>query len=195
MEFDNYFRENESRKVFGKAYSFHMLGILISAPLGSIIASKFGLNAPMPFWTVPALLSSLVALSIKEEKSASPVSESRRYLDIIKTGFSYFYHHKPLRLLAMDGILVSSSAYFVIWFYQPLLQKISLPIFYFGFVHAFLVTTEILVSGNFIWLEKITGGAGGGRARLTAEGRKAVTQYKELHARFEEFLKELETGG
>ena len=38
-------------------------------------------------------------------------------------------------------------------------------------------------------VEKATGGTGGGHARLTAEGRKAVAQYKEMHARFEDFLK------
>ncbi len=42
-------------------------------------------------------------------------------------------------------------------------------------------------------VEKNTGGSGGGHARLTAEGRKAVDQYKVLHAKFEEFLKGLET--
>lgn len=40
-------------------------------------------------------------------------------------------------------------------------------------------------------VEKIAGGAGGGHARLTAEGREVVTQYKELHAKFEEFLQGL----
>ncbi len=40
-------------------------------------------------------------------------------------------------------------------------------------------------------VEKTTGGTGGGHARLTEEGRKAVTQYKALHAKFEEFLKGL----
>ena len=44
-------------------------------------------------------------------------------------------------------------------------------------------------------VEKIAGGPGGGHARLTAEGREAVAQYKKLHAKFEEFLKELESGG
>jgi len=38
-------------------------------------------------------------------------------------------------------------------------------------------------------VEKTAGGAGGGHARLTEEGRKAVAQYKELRAKFEEFLK------
>ena len=41
-------------------------------------------------------------------------------------------------------------------------------------------------------VEKTTGGVGGGRARLTEEGRKVVGEYKELRARFQEFLKQVE---
>lgn len=37
-------------------------------------------------------------------------------------------------------------------------------------------------------VEKITGGAGGRHARLTEEGQKAISEYKELRARFQEFL-------
>ncbi len=37
-------------------------------------------------------------------------------------------------------------------------------------------------------VEKNAGGAGGGHAILTEEGRKAVSEYKELRARFQEFL-------
>ncbi len=40
-------------------------------------------------------------------------------------------------------------------------------------------------------VEKTAGGVGGGRARLTDEGRKAVGQYKDLHAKFEEFLRQV----
>ena len=39
-------------------------------------------------------------------------------------------------------------------------------------------------------VEKTAGGAGGGHARLTEEGRKAIAQYKELRAKFAEFLKQ-----
>lgn len=38
------------------------------------------------------------------------------------------------------------------------------------------------------------GGAGGRHARLTTEGREVITQYKELHAKFEVFLEGLGTG-
>ncbi len=39
-------------------------------------------------------------------------------------------------------------------------------------------------------VEKTSGGVGGGRATLTEEGRKAVSKYRELRARFQEFLGE-----
>ncbi len=39
-------------------------------------------------------------------------------------------------------------------------------------------------------VEKTTGGTGGGHTRLTKEGRKAVSEYKKLRARFEEFLRQ-----
>jgi molybdate transport system regulatory protein len=41
-------------------------------------------------------------------------------------------------------------------------------------------------------VEKTAGGAGGGRTRLTDEGRKAVEQYKQLRAKLEEFVKKVE---
>jgi molybdate transport system regulatory protein len=37
-------------------------------------------------------------------------------------------------------------------------------------------------------VEKTKGGAGGGHTRLTEEGRKVIRQYRELRARFHEFL-------
>ena len=40
-------------------------------------------------------------------------------------------------------------------------------------------------------VEKTAGGVGGGRTRLTDEGRKAVCQYKDLRARLEEFLRQV----
>jgi molybdate transport system regulatory protein len=40
-------------------------------------------------------------------------------------------------------------------------------------------------------VEKTTGGVGGGYARLTDEGRKAVKEYKELRAKFEDFIEQV----
>lgn len=41
-------------------------------------------------------------------------------------------------------------------------------------------------------VEKTAGGAGGGHARLTEEGRRVTSEYRELRARFQGFLKRVE---
>jgi len=41
-------------------------------------------------------------------------------------------------------------------------------------------------------VEKLTGGVGGGRTRLTDEGREVVERYRQLRAKLEEFVKEVE---
>ena len=40
-------------------------------------------------------------------------------------------------------------------------------------------------------VETTTGGAGGGHARLTENGRKVISEYKGLRARFQGFLKQV----
>lgn len=154
-------REEESKKIFGKANSMHKVGILIAAPIGSFIARKFGLNYPMLLSAIPFLLAALVAWSIKEPGGRSKRSESTRYLKIASAGFMFFYKNAQLRKLALDAIIVASSAYFVIWLYQPLLYKIGVDIFYFGFFHAFLVIVQIIVSLLFARFEKIFGSSKG----------------------------------
>ncbi|MFC1935066.1 winged helix-turn-helix domain-containing protein [Chloroflexota bacterium] len=40
-------------------------------------------------------------------------------------------------------------------------------------------------------VEKTSGGVGGGRTRLTKEGRETVNDYKELFAKFQDFLNQV----
>jgi MFS family permease len=150
-------REDERKKIFGRANSFHLAGMLIAAPIGSFIASRLGLNFPMLLSAIPYLLAGIVAWSIKEPVFHQEKSESKRYLDIVKKGFSFLKNHKILRLLALDGIIVASSAYFIIWLYQPLLRSVGVNIVYLGIIHAVLILSEIFVSSNFEKLTKLFG--------------------------------------
>lgn len=147
-------KENERKKIFGRAYAFSMLGMLISAPLGGFIASTFGLNYPMIFTVVPGVAAAITALFIKEAKKETENIEGKNYFQIVRKGLIYFAQHKKLRLMTFDAIIISSTAYFVIWLYQPVLQKINLPISSFGLFHAGLVVAEIIIAASFLWLEK-----------------------------------------
>jgi len=147
-------REEESKKVFGRANSIRLLGLLTAAPLGAFIGQKIGINYTMLFSSIPFFISALIALTIKEPKVGIKISESLRYLDVVKQGFLYFLKHKALRALAVDGIIIASSAYFVIWLYQALLIKLNVPILYFGYFQTFLILMEMLVSSNFGFFDK-----------------------------------------
>ncbi|HEY4526217.1 MAG TPA: MFS transporter [Candidatus Paceibacterota bacterium] len=148
-------REPESKKVFGRAHSFKLSGMLIAAPIGSIIAQYLGMTAPMYLSTIPLFLTAICVWLMPEPKNIEHQSESKRYLDVVKKGFSFFRQHPTLKIIAMDAVAIASVGYFVIWLYQPTAQSVGIPIIYFGFIHSLFVLAEILIASNFAKLEKI----------------------------------------
>ncbi|MBA7706260.1 hypothetical protein ES703_115112 [subsurface metagenome] len=70
----------------------------------------------------------------------------------------------------------------------------------FGSIAAAARSMSLAYRNAWLWIEAVnrlaptplvkknTGGVGGGYARLTEEGQKAVNEYKELRARIQEFL-------
>ncbi|MFH1244254.1 MAG: MFS transporter [bacterium] len=149
-------RESESKKILGRADALMLSGMMLAAPIGSIIAGRLGLNAPQILTAVPMLIAGLIAWSIPEPHIHSE-SESRRYSDIVKQGLREIRTNPVIRTLAFDSVVVSAAAYFVVWFYQPYMTSLGIPIIYFGLVHALLLASEIIVSSNFGFFEKFLG--------------------------------------
>lgn len=150
-------KERVSKQILGRAESWHLLGMLAAAPIGSLMAARLGINAPMILTSIPFFIAALIGWSIPEPKIHTGESASPKYFEIVKSGFKTLKSNAILRALAIDSVLVAGSAYFVIWFYQPLLTKIGIPIIYFGFIHAMFVGFQILISANFKIAEKIIG--------------------------------------
>lgn len=149
-------REDESKKIMGRADALMLAGMMVAAPLGSLIATSWGLNAPQLLTAIPMLIAGAIAWTIPEPRLHTG-SESRRYADIIKQGFKEIAVNPIIRTLAFDSVIVSTAAYFVVWLYQPFMTKLGIPIIYFGLAHAILLISEILVSSNFAFMEKILG--------------------------------------
>lgn len=145
-----------SKQVFSKIESIGKLGLLVGSPIGSLIAVKLGLNLPTILMSIPFAIAFVIALTFKEPK-ARRSAESKRYISIIKDGFRYFKNNDVLRILAVDTIIVSSMAYFMIWFYQPMLEKTEVGVVYFGIVHSLLVLSQIVIMNSFGRLEKFLG--------------------------------------
>lgn len=150
-------QEHKSKEIFGRAHSIMLLAMLISAPIGSMIASNFGLNMPMFLRAIPVLFAAGIAWTLKEPNMHTGPQERNRYIDIAKKGALFFLTHPILRLIAIDAIVVASAAYFVIWLYQPFLEMIHIQIKYFGLFHMTLMISEIIIASQFMRLEKFMG--------------------------------------
>jgi len=151
-------RENESVRYFGRSNSFQLVGIIIGSLLGSLIANYFGLRIPFLLSAIPVAVAGFIALSLREPKSHKKLEKESVFTNF-KNGYAYLLQHKTLRLLAFDSIIVYTVAYFVLWLWQPFLQKIGIAILYFGLFQTVFTVGEIFVSNHFTNLEKIVGSA------------------------------------
>jgi MFS family permease len=89
---------------------------------------------------------------IKNEKE-----EKGKYIEILKNGVKYFKEHNILKILAFERISINAFVFFIIWMYQLILQKLGVPIIYFGLVSSLMSGIQIPIMNSFGRLEKIFG--------------------------------------
>ncbi len=147
-------QEKQSKKVFGRFGSFQMVGLMVAAPIGSVIAASLGLRYAFLLMVIPFGIACLIALTFKEPKTEKKV-ESLRYFQTLVVGVKYFYSHKALRILAIDGAFIAALTFLLIWTYQLLLKQFNVELAYFGVINALIVAGQIIVMNNFERLEKI----------------------------------------
>lgn len=147
--------QKKSKKVFGRIESFRLAGIMVGAPIGSIIAAQFGLNAPMLLVSIPFTVAFLIALSFREPGFRSAVHGN--YLRVLRGGVAFFRRSRVLKVLAFDLASIAAVGYFMIWLYQPMLKQAGLGIAYFGLVHAALTLSQIWIINNYALLERALG--------------------------------------
>lgn len=152
-------QENESKKYFGHGSSFELMGIFIGGITGGLIAAHFGLNMPFIVSAVPLLIAGSIALTFREPKGQKKQLEKEHLLTTVKKGYTFLLHHKILRLMALDSLVVGTVAYFTFWLYQPMLLKAGVAIAIFGVYEGISTVTQMLVSRHFVFLEKLFGSA------------------------------------
>jgi len=90
-----------------------MTAIMISAPIGSVIAANLGLRYSMMLLFAPCFPAALIGLSLEEPERFTEKRE-KKYFRTIKDGFSNFRRHKVLRILAFDSIIIGNLVFMII---------------------------------------------------------------------------------
>jgi len=119
--------EKQSKYIFSRYKMFNTLGTAVGLPIGSVIAGlmiwPYPSNLTLPFLltSIPFAIAAIFAILIKEDRRPK---FRENYLKTAIGGIKYFAGHKILKALALDMILVSSTTFFMYWFYQSLLESI-----------------------------------------------------------------------
>jgi len=137
-------RENELSKVMARNRSFSLLGIAISAPIGSIIGTYFSLNLVMSLIFVPFIIATIISLTLKEPNHDLEKKKNDKYLTIVKSGIKELATNKILRLLAIEMVITEALVFFLIWTYQVYLEALNFQLIFFGFVSTLMTLVQIL---------------------------------------------------
>lgn len=145
-------KEKKSKSIFNRIESIGLVAMMLSAPLGSLVAKQFGLNWALLLTSVPMFLTIGVGLTLKEPPVGKE-KEQRDYFKILKAGLKYFKEHRILKILTFDYVTIVTLSFFLIWVYQVVLGMLNFPLEYYGFVHAGIVVAEIIILNSVIKIE------------------------------------------
>jgi MFS family permease len=150
--------EARSKKALATLASFDIGAIAFAAPIGSLIAARWGLRAPMALMLVPFGLGLLVCLALKEpptgEEGLKPA-----YREVVTRGVRFFASHKPLRALAFDSVTIWMLSFMTVWLFQPRLKELGVGVGVYGFVTAAMTLSQIAILSSPDRVERLFGGA------------------------------------
>ncbi|MFX0028166.1 MAG: MFS transporter [Candidatus Hermodarchaeota archaeon] len=146
-------KEEDISKVTARNTSFFLLGLAISAPIGSFIGAYLALNLVMTIMFFPFLVATIISLSLKEPNHELERKKTENYLAIIKSGFKELRKNRILRIFAIEKISVEIIVSFLVWTYQIYLEKLNLQIIFFGLVSTLMTIIQIIMNNMIPKLE------------------------------------------
>jgi MFS family permease len=146
-------RENEVSKIMARNRSFSLLGIAISAPIGSLIGAFFSLNLVMSLIFIPFIIATLISITLKEPNHDLDKKRTDKYFTIVKSGITELTKNKILRILAIEMVITESLVFFLIWTYQVYLEALSFQLIFFGFVSTSMTGIQIVFNNIIPSLE------------------------------------------
>lgn len=146
-------REDDISKVSARNRSFSLLGIAMSAPIGSIIGVYFSLNLVMSLIFVPFIIATVISITLKEPNHDLERREKDSYFTVVKSGFTELTKNKVLRILAVEMIITESLVFFLIWTYQVYLETLNFQLIFFGLVSTSMTIIQIAFNNMITTLE------------------------------------------
>ncbi len=153
-------REKEYQKIWGKALSYSMISVAISAIIGGFIARmglRYTVIASIPFFT----LMIPVAISMVEPKRKKLIIKDnylKKLLEVIKEyTLKNSDKSKKLKWIIIYSAIIYAFNQSVLWLYQPYFEFTGVNVVYFGVVFTSFQIVTAITSKYAHKLEKYLG--------------------------------------
>lgn len=150
-------RIDELKKIYQRVEALKLMGILVSALLGSALTLFFSPKDVVLLSVIPMALCFFESLFFVEPKNGGE-QEVKRWQKVFKEGARDVFKSPTLRILGLDAVYIPAITYFVTWFYQVKLEAVGVPLVFFGVFSAILCLSQIGVLHFNKRIEKLFGG-------------------------------------
>lgn len=146
-------REDEHPKITGKAISFFLVGVAISAPIGSTIAKFTSIQFTIILTIGIAIISFLIVSSFKEPKMYKKLTE-RHYLKHLKESLHICFTNKKLKWLIIMFSVLQGVTITTFIFHQAFLNTYNTDIALYGWINLGLIVFAIITSHSYDKINK-----------------------------------------
>jgi MFS family permease len=150
--------EHRASRWLARLQTAQLLGIVVGALGGGVIASRWGLRAPVALQTIPILLAGVLATTLVEVESRTERRPAVAYRTLLLAGMRWLRGVRDIRIVAGDMVIVGALTWTLVWLYQPLLERAGVPRSAFGIVAALLCLVQAGVLHRLEWLIVLVGG-------------------------------------
>ncbi len=134
-------KESLIMKIMARNDGMFLLGIVMSAPLGSIIANLISIRMVVFLMIIPYLICLIITFTIHKISGVGDTKKSSA--QIVNSGFKLLWKNKILKILVFEKIIIEIIIIFLVYTYQYyILIEFSIPLFYFGFIDAGLTLSQ-----------------------------------------------------
>ena len=137
-------KQKEYPKISAKIESFFLLGVIISAPMGTILTYFLYFPIVMMLMAIPYLISAIIALTLNKVKSNE--NKAKNLSKLIFSGFKKIQNNKTVKIIAIDLILFEALVMILVFYYPfYLYETLNIPIIFVGIFNSILNITQIII--------------------------------------------------
>ena len=147
-------KESESKRYMGRIHAAGSLAILISGPIGSLIAANWGIQTTIQLASVFRFFGLCITMFLVEP-AIEFHGKKPSAIKIFRQGIASIRQTPALKRLAFDMVVFGFLPYYAMWTYQVRLGDLGLAQRHYGYVFMVMIIIEFAFLFGMQHIEKI----------------------------------------